>query len=122
MNEEGKARAAAFVREEMARRGWTAERLADEAAVDVGTVRSLLKGERWPWTVKRNAIEDALGVPQGSIDLTASGLLEQDSVDPVEKAVRESRLSRANQHKLIGTYYEMLESEPPPGNNERRSG
>lgn len=122
MDEEGKARAAAYVREEMARRGWTPERVADEAAVDVSTVRTLLKGERWPWTSKRNAIELALDLPQGSIELTATGLHEQKSVDPVEKAVRESRLSRANQHKLIGAYFEMLESEPPPASDERRSG
>src|SRR5690349_2870771 len=114
MDQEGKDRAAALVRETMARRGWTPERLADEAGIDVGTVRTFLKAETWPWTKKRVALEDALGLPHGAIDLTASRLLEGDESDPVERAVRDSQLSRANQHKLIGLYYEMLESEPPP--------
>lgn len=50
-------------------RGWTPQALADRAGVDVKTVRSLERAERWPQDTTRGKIEDALLIPAGAISM-----------------------------------------------------
>ncbi|MGY1946657.1 helix-turn-helix domain-containing protein [Nocardia asiatica] len=48
--------------------GMDQARLAERAEVDPKTVRSLEKGERWPREASRSKIEDALGLPSGTLN------------------------------------------------------
>ena len=105
-----------YAAEEMARQGYTAAAVATLAGVDEGTVRSFVNGERWPWASKRAAIERVLGLKTGTFELVARGISERPARpepegDSVEVAIRQSDLTRANQHKLIGAYYEMLDEQ-----------
>ena len=123
MNDEQKRRAANYVLRAMSQRGWDRVALTGEAGLDPQTVRTFLAGETWPQTSKRQAIEQALGMAYGTLELAARGILEpepQEEGDEVERAVRRSRLTRANQHKLIGSYYDMLDSQGTSG--EVRAG
>lgn len=111
--DEQKQRLARYVARRMAELGWNPARLTQEAGLDVATVRTMLNGETYPQTKKREAIEDALGVGRGTLDLMASGLLDEpaEEGDEVELAIRRSELTRANQHKLIGSYYSLLDEQ-----------
>lgn len=112
MDEAGRQRAARYTAERMARRGWGPGQLALHAGVDQSTIRTFVNGESWPWATKRAAIEDALGLGRGTLELVARGMVEvEEESDPVERAILGSRLTRANQHTLIGTYYGMLEDQ-----------
>jgi len=115
MDEAGKQRAAQYVSEQMASRGWTPNDLADQADVNIDTIRTLLNGTRWPWPGNQKKIENALGVPVGTIGVVAAGRYQDSDMDPVEQAIRSSKLSRANQNKLVGTYFEMLDQEEVRG-------
>lgn len=114
---EEKQRAARYVLNELNTRHWDGRRLALEAKIDEGTVRTFLRGNTYPQRPSRTAIEETLGLPVGSIEGAAMGLLsvglDDEGVhsDAVEAAIYRSKLSRANQLKLAGIYYEMLETQ-----------
>ena len=98
----------------MTRHGWTPAELAVRAGVDPGTVRDFVNGERWPQTKSRSAIEDALEVGRGTLELVARGMYDptpEPQGDAVEKAIFGSQLTRANAHRLVGIYYGMLEDQ-----------
>ena len=62
--------------------GLSAADLARTAEVDPKTLRSLERGEKWPWPVKRAAIEQALRWPAGALDALRDG----DALwEPVER-------------------------------------
>lgn len=111
-SKEEKGRAAAYVLRKMAGRGWDAQRLSDEAGLDIQTVRTFLQAKTWPQTRKRGAIEEALGLPAATIEMAARGMTEQpDDADPVEVAINQSELTRGDKATLIGTYYKMLDAQ-----------
>jgi hypothetical protein len=111
MEATGRQRAADYAAERAARAGMSAAALAAAADLDPSTVRDFLDGTRWPRTGTRAAIEEAMGLTRGTFDLIARGAYTDPAEDEVERAVKASPLSRANQHKLIGAYYDMLEAQ-----------
>lgn len=115
MNSDQKQRAANYVLVQMSQRGWDQGDLALRSALDPATVRTFLRGETWPQSKKRRAIEDALEVGRGTLELVARGVAgdfePELKGDPVERAINESELTRANKAKLIGAYYEMLDGQ-----------
>lgn len=113
MDAAGKRRAADFASERAARKGVSTADLAERSSLDVATVRDFLEGRRWPRSGTRHAIEDVLGLPTGSFELVARGFNQDDDadIDEVERAIKGSPLTRANQHRLIGLYFEMLEGQ-----------
>lgn len=116
MDQEGKRRAGAHLATAASRLGWSAARLAEEADIDQQTVRDFMEGRRWPWLAKRQAMELAVGLEPGTLELAARGLLPADEhVDPVEEAIQNSALTRGNKAKLVGTYYDMLDEQQARG-------
>lgn len=114
VDEAGRERAARYAVERLARHGWSPAELAMRAGVDPGTVRDFLNGERWPQQKSRTAIENALDLGRGTLELVARGIAGTDPEphgDAVEMAIFGSRLTRANQHRLVGIYYGMLEDQ-----------
>lgn len=120
INQEERRRAAEYVAQLLANRGWDVRRLAAEARLSPETVQTFVVGEdgirTWPQRPKRAAIEHALGLGEGSLEMVARLMVkppadEDDEMDPVERAIRRSTLSRANQHRLIGEYFTMLEAQ-----------
>lgn len=86
--------------------------MADAADVDAKTIRSLVSGERWPQLLQRDRIETALGWEPGTLQNMADGVYAGDpEVDPVERAIEGSNLTRANKAKLLGMYYELLDGQ-----------
>lgn len=110
MDDDGKRRAATYAAEQAARQGLSVPGLALRAKIDPATVRDFLDGVRWPRSNTRQAIEDALGLGRGTFELVARGLADTNE-DEVERAIKSSALSRANQHRLLGAYYDMLEGQ-----------
>lgn len=115
MDDDGKRRAADRLAAEMARNGWSVPRLAVEAKLDPATIRKLLDAESWPWAEKRLAMETALGMEPGTLELVARGLLEEPAGDPVVRAIQGSALTRGNKATLTGTYYDMLDEQQERG-------
>ena len=111
MDEAGRRRAGEYLAGQASRHGWSVARLALEAGLDPQTVRALIEGERWPWAIKRQAMEQAVGLEVGTLELVARGLLGDEDVDPVEQAIQESELTRGNKAKLLGTYYDMIDQQ-----------
>jgi hypothetical protein len=86
--------------------------------LDRQTVKDFLDGKRWPWPAKRGAIENALRLPPGTLDLAARGAVrppDDEAGDPVEAAVTKSALSRADKAKVLGLYYELLDAQQERG-------
>lgn len=85
--------------------------------LDRATVADFLDGVRYPKAPTRGKVEAALDLPAGSIERAARGAyeLEDEGVDPVERAIQQSALTRANKAKLTGTYYELLDSQQERG-------
>jgi hypothetical protein len=111
MSPEQKRLAADYALSKLGEVGWDDGRLAVEAHIDAGTVRTFLKGETFPQNAKRTAIETALGIPEGTLRLVALGMaVESEAADPVEAAITKSSLSRGNKAKLIGLYFDMLDA------------
>jgi transcriptional regulator with XRE-family HTH domain len=80
-----------------ARRGeldLTQQALAQVAGVDVATISSLERAERWPWAKNRARIESALGWEPGALTEIAKGgqpalaEAEADEVEPQTDAER----------------------------------
>jgi transcriptional regulator with XRE-family HTH domain len=111
----GRAAAAEYAAQAAARAGLSAAAVAQRANVDPGTVRDFLAGERWPWTSSRARIEKALDLKPGVLELIANGVQLDPDADPVEEAIKASELTRGNQHKLIGVYFDMLEEQQHRG-------
>lgn len=111
MDQKARARAVDFVLQVMSDRGVDVTTLSHQARVDPGTLRTFLDGQRWPWAKSRAAIEEALGIPSGAIELAARGILQEREGDPVERAIEASRLTRANKHKLIAAYIDLLDQQ-----------
>lgn len=113
MDQDGKRRAADFAQKRLGQLGWSTAYLATRAGVSEDTVRDFLRADRWPWEAKRNLMEEAMGMPRGTLERVARDSAVTDVVDgdPVEVAIQESELTRANQHKLIGMYLEMLDEQ-----------
>jgi ribosome-binding protein aMBF1 (putative translation factor) len=112
--EDQRARAIRVVIKAMERRGWDRSDLAKMAKVDRDTVNSFLDNERWPQQPSRNAMEDALGLTRGAIELAASGMgdiKDKATGDPVERAIEASDLTRANKKLLTGQYFLMLDGQ-----------
>lgn len=106
-------RAARYITRRMREHGIADHReLAGVSGVDVDTAQSFLAAERWPQTETRRKIEKALDLPLGRIqDAATMALDDEPEQDQVEAAIYRSQLTRANQLKLAGIYYEMLESQ-----------
>lgn len=113
VDDEGRAKAARYTLECMARRGWGVETLAQAGGVDPGTVRDFIYGTRWPQQRSRLAIEKALEISPGGLELIAKGLDDPvgPDADPVKRAIFASRLTLSNAHRLVGIYYGMLEDQ-----------
>lgn len=114
MDDMGRDRAAQLLRSAMAARGMNAQDVADEADVNIDTVRDFAEGMRWARAKTRMKIETALGLEPGDFDRAARGEMAFTSapgVDPVEAAIQQSPLSRANRAKLLGYYYDMVDSQ-----------
>jgi hypothetical protein len=112
MDEGGKKRAAQYVAGVMADQGRDAAWLQAMTGFDNQTIKTFLAGETWPRTTKRQAIESVLQLALGTIERAALGLIEiEPEGDPVERAIRSSRLTRGNTNKLVGIYYEMLDEQ-----------
>lgn len=114
--EEQRERVIRYVRRRMAELSWDDRRLEVETGVDRKTLRSFFGGERSPNLSTRTAIENALALPHGTLDGVRGGYIQDDPeptpvTDPVERAIYESSLTRANQLKLAGLYYEMLDEQ-----------
>lgn len=105
-------RVAEFVLRTMGEQGLDGAALTQASGLDAQTVRTFLRGETWPQTKKRTALEDALGLTAGSLELVSRGLnvTQREAEDAVEAAIRRSSLTRADQHTLLGTYYAMLDA------------
>lgn len=111
MDTDGKRRAGAYFATQAARLGWSAAKVAEEAGIDAGTVRTFMEGESWPWPAKRQAMERAVGLELGTLELAARDLLPTAHVDPVERAIQESSLSRGDRAKLLSLYYDMIDEQ-----------
>lgn len=108
-------RAAVEYRRAAERLGMTATDIARAGGIpDPDTVRDFMEGARWPRTPTRIRLEKAVGWPAGSIDALMRGeQLAEDAEDDdrVVAAIEASRLTRANKHRLIGAYYDMLDQQ-----------
>lgn len=86
--------------------------LAERAGVDEKTIRTFIAGQTWPWTSKRAGIEEALGWQVGTLQAMVDGVYAGDpDIDPVQRAIEASELTRANKAKLLGMYYELLDGQ-----------
>lgn len=114
MDDSGKKKAGDYLAAQTARLGWSPARLAEEADVDPQTVRDFLDGKRWPQTKTRSALERAVGIATGDLELAARGWFDNlaPAGDPVERAITESnQLSRADKAALLSSYFTMLDRE-----------
>lgn len=109
MDETGRSRAAALVRDRMSALGISPGDVALLADVDTSTVRDLAEGHRWPWTKNRAKIETALGLSLGDLDRAARGELTDRDKDEVVAAIERTSLSRSNKAALISAYYGMVD-------------
>lgn len=111
--EEGRDRARDAYRRRMSELGWGATEVAAAGDIsDPATVRAFVAGDSWPWAKNRKKLEAAVEWPAGTLDeLARGGTLQTEGKDPVVSAVEQSALTRANQHKLIGTYFQMLDDQ-----------
>lgn len=66
-------RVAEYVRTRRGELGLTQAQLASKARIDTGTISSLERAERWPWTRNRTAIDLALGWMPGGLERIGSG-------------------------------------------------
>lgn len=116
-SEEKKRLVVEYVARKMAELKMSEADLTEAARLDPQTVRTFLRGETYPQAAKRGAIERALDVPLGSLELVGNRIvtIESPQGDRVEIAIKESDLTRANQHTLIGTYYGMLDDQGERG-------
>lgn len=97
------------------RKGWTQEHVADLIGTTARTVGNWERGETSPRN-KLGALSEVYG-PDLRVISTGQVFEVKNSGDPVERAIKGSRLTLSNQHHLIGTYHEMLEDQ-----ERRRSG
>lgn len=113
----GRERAAIAYRKAAAEAGLTPTELARRGGIpDVDTVRDFMDGERWPRTPTRAKLEKAIGWEPGTIEGISLGEpVTPTSGDPVVRAIEGSELNRANRHRLIGTYYELLDQQGSEG-------
>lgn len=116
LSEGQRRRAVDHVLRKMGELGWDRGQLIVEAHADPATIRSFLQGDTWPQTGTRQRIEAALGLSAGTLEYVALRQVDvEEEGDQVELAIKRSALSRANQHTLIGKYYEMLEAQERRG-------
>lgn len=115
MDEQGKRRAADYVAAAMEAAGFDESRLVTFTELDPKTVRTFLRGETYPKTPKRQAIEVVLELPLGSIERAAQGLHRAPATrpagDPVEVAVRQSELTEDRQDTVLGFYKRQLREQ-----------
>lgn len=112
MNEAGKERAAQLLRSTALERGLSSPQVADLAGVDRGTVSDFWEGKRWPRVSTRTALEAVLNLKAGALEEAARNLTPESApVDPVEFAIENSGLSRANRAKLLGYYFDMVDTQ-----------
>lgn len=105
----GRKRAAAAFREAVGT--LSPEAIAATAGIsDPATVRTFLEGATWPRSKTRQKLESFSGIK--SLEAIARGEAElAPPGDPVEVAIERSALTRGNKHRLIGTYYDMLDEQ-----------
>jgi hypothetical protein len=106
-----KMRARGYVLRKLQEKGWDEARLVKETKLDRGTVRTFLAGATFPQKAGRNAIEDALGVHRGMLEQVAAGMDEEGPLDPVERAVQSSALSRGAKARVLGLYFDLLDGQ-----------
>lgn len=82
----------------MAARGFNRQVIADATGVNARTVTNWTTGETLPQPIERAALVELLG------DYAAGG-------DPVETAVRGSRLTEDRQYEVLGTYKRLLRQQ-----------
>lgn len=113
MDETGRERAAKVYRQAMSQSGLSAADVAERGGIpDADTVRTFMDGLTWPWAKTRKKLEEAVGMEPGTLEAVARGDRDELEVgDPVVSAIERSALSRANRHRLIGTYYDMLDAQ-----------
>jgi len=99
--------------------GMTAVDIARAGGIpDADTVRDFMEGARWPRTPTRNRLEKAVGWPTGSIDAIMRGERVETTdtgEDRVVAAIEASQLTRANKHRLIGAYYDLIDQQQGEG-------
>lgn len=111
MSEDARNAAVKYVYDAMAQAGMDEVALLVTAKVDAGTLRTFLRGDTWPQTPSRTKIENALGLPVGSMVLAARGQLDENIGDAVERAIDASGLTRSNKLRLKAAYVDMLEEQ-----------
>lgn len=71
---EGRTKARLAVTAELASRGWSPAKLAQEAGADPGTIGDFINGKRWIKIPTQGKIERAFGWPAGSISSIEAGV------------------------------------------------
>lgn len=74
MDQEGRERAGAAVRDRITARGTTINRVARAAGIDPKTLRAVMDGKSWPRETTRHRLEAALDWPDGELMNRARGL------------------------------------------------
>jgi hypothetical protein len=72
--QDGRTRARLAVTAELAARGWSPAKLAQEAGADPGTIGDFINGKRWIKIPTQGKIERALAWPAGSISSIEAGV------------------------------------------------
>lgn len=73
MDDVGRKRAGAAVRDRLAARELTITDASQKAGIGARTLGALIAGERWPTAETRRRLEDALGWPEGELVRRARG-------------------------------------------------
>lgn len=110
MDEQGRKLAGAYVKEALDKQRKNRRWLEDETGLTFDTVSDMLNGVRWPRVDTRNSVEDALGLKRGSIERAANGVVDPLG-DPVEQAIADSTLSRADKAELVAHYFRLVDAE-----------
>lgn len=118
MDEQGRRRAAAMYRRQMAAKGLGPGDVAALGGIpDPATVRTFAEGNSWPWAKTRAKLEEGAGLEPGSIDAAARDDGPATVGDPVVVAIEAAPLSRGQKHRLLSLYFDMLDA---PSERERR--
>lgn len=118
MEQNGRLRAAEVYSRAVDELGLTPTEVARRGDIpDPDTVRDFMDGARWPQATTRAKLEKAIGWEAGSINALTRGEppISAAAGDRVIAAIEASALTRANRHRLIAAYYDMLEQQEREG-------